>query len=302
MRNAAALILIIAIGCQGKREVAKQERTKDADTDSAPPVAVDAGAAIPDLLAGEGPAPEEALTDGSDWYLHFYGTRGWIHGHLTAEANKARQILITKVPQDSAVRRQMNVGDVILGVNGKPFDKHPVYQFRESSHPAQRKDEGLTLTIWRKGWDKPRTLDITPEDARPDFTKGDTIDLTRLGASVDRNLGATGARGWMYSNVLRAHQILITKVHEGSPADGILEKDDVILGVEGKTFVGDARKTFAKALTRAETRERQGKLGLLRWRDGKTEEVVIQLDVMGSYSATTPWNCEKSRKILDNAS
>jgi len=293
---------MIAIGCQVERDVAKREdHTKDANADSAPPVAADAGAAIPDLLAGEGPTPEEALTDGSDWYLHFYGTRGWIHGHLTAEANHARQILITKVPQDSAVRRQVKVGDVILGVNGKPFDKHPVYQFRESSHPAQRRDEGLTLTIWRKGWDKPRTLDVVPEDARPDFTKGDTIDLTRLGASVDRNLGATGARGWMYSNVLRAHQILITKVHEGSPADGILQKDDVILGVEGKAFVGDARKAFAQALTRAETREGQGKLSLLRWRDGKTEEVVIQLDVMGSYSATTPWNCEKSRKILDRA-
>jgi hypothetical protein len=46
----------------------------------------------------------------------------------------------------------------------------------------------------------------------PDFTKGESIPE---GANHDWNLGATGARGWMFSDRLvtsDARQILITKV------------------------------------------------------------------------------------------
>lgn len=138
----------------------------------------------------------------------------------------------------------------------------------------------------------------------PDFTKGDTIDLTQTGVYVDWNLGATGARGWVYGwfgSTDRSRQILITKVHEGSPADGILQKGDVILGIAGTPFGSDARKAFGMALTQAETREGKGQLQLLCWRGGKTGKVTIQLKVLGSYSDTTPWDCEKSQKILDNA-
>ena len=72
--------------------------------------------------------------------------------------------------------------------------------------------------------------------ANPDFTKGESIPE---GANHDWNLGATGARGWMFSNRLEtteARQIAITKVDKGSPADGVLKVGDVILGVGGKPF------------------------------------------------------------------
>lgn len=298
MRNVIVCLLVFAVGSQTPLRAEQKGTPAPADAEVA---AVAAGDAIPDLQQGEGPAPEKVRKAGEDWFLHFYGTRGWIHGHVTAQANRARQILITHVPPQSAVRHQIQVGDVILGVNGKPFDRHPVYQFRESSLHAQQKDEGLTLTMWRKGWEAPRTLDIEPRDPRPDFTQGDTIDLTQKDMPVDRNLGATGARGWIYGNPLRAHQILITKVHEGSPAEGLLKEGDVIVGVGDTLFTTDARKAFGMALTEAETREGRGQLKLLRWRDGVTEPVTLQLDVMGSYSATTPWDCEKSRKILERA-
>ncbi len=263
-------------------------------------VADDAVAAsVPDLLKGEGPTVEEARA--ADWFLHFYGTRGWIHGHTSAEGNRARQLLITHVPELSQVRDVLQAGDVLLGVNGVPFDRHPVFQFREFSQPAQRADQGLTVTLWRRGWDGARTLEIVPKDPRPDFTRGDTVDLTAEGMSVDRNLGATGARGWMYDRMERANQILITHVHEGSPADGVLRVGDVILGIGDEPFESDARRTFGMALTQAETTEGGGRLHLLRWREGRTDQVTIQLEVLGSYSDTTPWDCEKSRRILDNA-
>ena len=133
----------------------------------------------------------------------------------------------------------------------------------------------------------------------PDFTKGG-----KKNNKHDWNLGPTGARGWMWGMRLRtdyARQILITKVDPGSPADSILQVGDVILGINDKPFNSDARIAFGKAITEAEKTKNRGKLKLIRWRDGKTENVTLQLKTMGSYSKLAPMNCEKSQKILDEA-
>lgn len=133
--------------------------------------------------------------------------------------------------------------------------------------------------------------------AMPDFTTGDAIPA---GASHDWNLGATGCRGWMFNDKMvttDARQIRITKVDEGSPADGVLAVGDVILGAGGKPFSYDPRTEMGKALTAAEARE--GALSLLRWRDGKTAKVLIGVPVLGTYSATAPYDCPKSKRIFE---
>ena len=131
----------------------------------------------------------------------------------------------------------------------------------------------------------------------PDFTAGDEIPKY---ANHDWNLGPTGARGWIYSNKLettQARQILISKVTPKSPASGILNVGDVILGVNEKPFSYDPRTEFGKAITLAEASD--GKLKIIRWREGKTKTVVIKLQILGSYSATAPFNCQKSRRIFE---
>lgn len=134
---------------------------------------------------------------------------------------------------------------------------------------------------------------------QPDFTQGDPIPD---GFTHDWNLGPTGARGWIHSHRLEtsdAKQILITKVEEGSPADGLIRVGDVILGVAGQEFDDDPRVRFGKAITDAETEAKRGELNLLRWRDGKTEGVVLKIPVLGSYSTTAPWDCPKSEQVLE---
>jgi hypothetical protein len=136
-----------------------------------------------------------------------------------------------------------------------------------------------------------------PPLPNPDFTKGKAIPE---GATKDWNLGATGARGWMHSDRLettQARQVRITKVTAGSPADGVLAVGDVLLGVAGAAFSRDPRVEIGRALTAAEAVD--GKLALTRWRAGKTEEVTLQLPVLGSYSPTAPYDCPKSARILD---
>lgn len=131
----------------------------------------------------------------------------------------------------------------------------------------------------------------------PDFTQGGKTDENH-----DWNLGPTGARGWVFGwkgNTAEARQILVTAVGKGSPADGVLNNGDVILGAGGQRFSGDARIQFANAITAAEQEKGGGVLRLIRWRNGKTDDVELKLAVMGSYSATAPYECPKSKKIFD---
>ena len=133
----------------------------------------------------------------------------------------------------------------------------------------------------------------------PDFTRGDSIPAD---AKHDWNLGATGARGWMFCDKMvtsDARQIAITAVAQGSPADGVLAVNDVILGVGGKPFTTDPRTEFGKALTAAESDAGGGKLTVTRWRAGKMEEADLKLAVLGSYGATAPYDCPKSKKVLE---
>jgi hypothetical protein len=155
----------------------------------------------------------------------------------------------------------------------------------------------MALLLFAAAWSP--AAGAPPKMAMPDFTKGDPIPA---GADHDWNLGATGARGWMFSDRLvttDARQIYVTKVEGGSPADGILAIGDVILGVGGKPFSYDPRTEMGKALTMAESEAGGGNLPLMRWRAGKTETVVVKLPVLGTYSATAPYDCPKSKRILE---
>jgi len=251
---------------------------------------------VPDLTKGEGPAPGEAK---GDWFLHCGRSRGWAYRDDHGKCDDARQILVTKVPVDSPVRRDLEVGDVILGVSGEYFSRHAVYEFRDASRPAQAAEGTFEVILWRPGWEKEKRVELDLGFLPLDFTKGDVP-----GLAADWNLGPTGARGWLQGEreeSVRVRQILVTSVEEGSPAAGILQKGDVILGVEGKDFDRDVRRAFSEAVTRAETRAGKGRLQVRRWRAGSTDDVVIPIQVLGSYSSTTPWRCRKTKRILDQA-
>jgi hypothetical protein len=149
-----------------------------------------------------------------------------------------------------------------------------------------------------------------PPQGPPDLTKGETTGVDRKGTY---NLGATGLRGWIYlkpdthfdglqgRTTGPSRQILVTHVGVKSPADGVMQVDDVILGAGGKPFTDDARKSIAVAIQAAETESAKGILKLTRWRAGKTEEVQLKLNVMGTYSATAPYDCPKSKRIFEEA-
>jgi hypothetical protein len=150
------------------------------------------------------------------------------------------------------------------------------------------------------------------QTTEPDYTKGESLEE---GKGNDWALGPTGAFGniWALSvgNTEKTRMIQIRDVTKGTPADGVLEKGDVILGVVspvvgGKQmpdarFDSDARKALSAAITEAEKKENGGKLVLNIWRKGKTQPATLTLKVMGTFSNSTPWECEKTTALIEAA-
>ena len=132
-----------------------------------------------------------------------------------------------------------------------------------------------------------------------------------VNAGVWINLGPTGVQAWVYRGIEGgptadtglSRQFQVKTIDAGSPAAGILAVDDVILGANGTgaapvPFTSDARKSFGYAIGDAEARN-PATLKLLVWRAGTTSTMTLTLRTMGAYSATAPFNCPKSAKILD---
>ena len=110
--------------------------------------------------------------------------------------------------------------------------------------------------------------------------------------------GPTGAFGWV-----KDHHLVVRGLVPTSPADGKLVMHDVIVGANGRMFPAgqDPRPHLADAITRSETEQLGGTLTLSVIRDGKPLTATLQLQVLGTYAPTWPYDCKKSRKILDNA-
>lgn len=155
---------------------------------------------------------------------------------------------------------------------------------------------------WTAAAAQPKPIEV------PDLTTRPEVDTKHT-----YNLGATGMRGWIFTKApthmdsyqgrttVLARQILVTHVGAKSPADGVMNVGDVILGLDGKPFDDDARKLFAAAIQRAEGTAGKGDLNLLVWRDGKTQDVHLTLRVLGDYGTTNPLESDKAKIIFEEA-
>ncbi len=109
----------------------------------------------------------------------------------------------------------------------------------------------------------------------------------------EHTLGPTGLSG-----VVSPTSVKVTRVARGAPSDGKIKAGDVIAGAGGALFKKDVRRELADAIDRAETEQEKGLLALML-QDGR--KVDLQLKVLGSYSATAPYNCPKSDAIITRA-
>ena len=118
---------------------------------------------------------------------------------------------------------------------------------------------------------------------------GGTVDAQHF-EYKEHHLGPTGLFG-----VTSPTDIKITKVEPGSPADGKIKVDDVIVAAGGRDFHDNTRPQLADAIDQAETEKGRGVL-TLNLKDGG--KVDLQLKVLGTYSETAPYHCPKTEAII----
>jgi hypothetical protein len=97
---------------------------------------------VPDFTKGE------AIPAGAkhDWNLGPTGLRGWMFCDKMVTSD-ARQIAITKVEKGSPADGILAVGDVILGIGGKPFSFDPRPEFGKAITTAESEAGGGRLTV-----------------------------------------------------------------------------------------------------------------------------------------------------------
>ncbi len=124
---------------------------------------------------------------------------------------------------------------------------------------------------------------------------------TRPNPASERHFGVIGTTGLKP----RIYPGVVLKVEEmmpGSPAEGKFAKDEILTGINGIALKGlDPFVVMGNALTRAEATD--GKMVFdVTSADGKTQrKETVTIPVLGAYSKTWPLDCQKSKRIIDEA-
>ena len=111
------------------------------------------------------------------------------------------------------------------------------------------------------------------------------------------HIGVTGVVARIYKGVI----LTVEKTQPKTPAHGKFKKGDVITGINGISLKGkNAFVTLGNALTKAEASD--GKMIFeVQSDEAASKKVEVVIPVLGSYSKTWPLNCEKSKKIIRQA-
>jgi len=127
--------------------------------------------------------------------------------------------------------------------------------------------------------------------------------VTLLGRSRCNKTFPLGITGVEVIDVEGRPELTVTAVDPKSSAGPTLQVGDVIIGANGRLFPQweDPRVPMGYAIAAAQTHSFGGKLTLYVGRDGKIETVHIHLPVSNGYSATWPYDCERSGQITDAA-
>ena len=179
---------------------------------------------------------------------------------------------------------------------------------------TEKPDQGLTaanglpaVPFNTDGHPFPRTISTIGEEVLPpEFstpvaewkTDGPVMYNGRLDTTTKggKYLGPTGLRVSAFGP-----NLFVNNAYLGSPADGKILHGDYLYAVNGKIFGEDMFRDIAEAITRAETEEGKGRINFDLLRGGKKMTVELQLEMLGTYSSTAPYNCPKTDRIVANA-
>ena len=143
-------------------------------------------------------------------------------------------------------------------------------------------------------------LDAAPEAAAAYYT-GEKIYQSRPDPNRDTPFGCIGTTGLM-TRVYPGVTVKVEGMRPGSPAAGKFSKGEIITGINGVALKGlNPFVACGEALTKAEAGDGRMVFDVTS-ADGKTtRKESVSIPVLGTYSKTWPLNCDKSKKIIEQA-
>jgi hypothetical protein len=112
------------------------------------------------------------------------------------------------------------------------------------------------------------------------------------------NIGTTGLKPRIYPGVV----LKVEEMAPGSPSEGKFAKGEILTGINGTALKGlNPFVVMGNALTKAEATD--GKMIFdVTSADGKTQrKETVTIPVLGAYSKTWPLDCQKSKRIIEEA-
>lgn len=132
----------------------------------------------------------------------------------------------------------------------------------------------------------------------------------KLGTGWFLNVGPTGLRARITHENPKFFTVKF--VFENSPAHGLIAEEDLVVGANGKIFT--VAHTFGRRNVSnwegpmlemskhiEDSQGKDGKLELIVWPGGVKEQekkVVLQLEAIGRFSPTYPFDCPRSDKLM----
>ncbi|NQT89600.1 hypothetical protein HQ560_22715 [bacterium] len=131
-----------------------------------------------------------------------------------------------------------------------------------------------------------------------DYTHYTFTGKSRLSACFP--VGVTGVH---VRDIARRTELLVVAVEDKSPASGLVELDDVIIGANGRLFTDamDPRPAMGYALVNSQTPALGGKLTLQLARKGAAMNVALDIGAALPFARTWPFDCKRSAQVAEAA-
>jgi len=163
---------------------------------------------------------------------------------------------------------------------------------------TNRKDRNFVITLWTLAL---LTTSFACHGADGGFYTEEQIYRSRPEPNREMAFGHVGVTGVM----VRIHRDVIVKVEKtvpGSPAEGRFKKGEIITGINGVALKGrNPFVTLGKALTIAEATDGRMVFDVVSADGASKRKETVRIPVLGAYSKTWPSDCDKSKKIIEQA-
>ncbi len=147
------------------------------------------------------------------------------------------------------------------------------------------------------------TEDDLPMEYTTPASEWEDGDVAIISGSLDARNWTTG-EGWLGATGLRVGpfgpNMSVLQVLPDSPAEGKIFPGDLIYAVNDRLLGDDPLRRVSYALTQAESEAGGGVIRFGLRRAGRNQTVALELEVLGTYSPTAPYDCPKTDRIVAN--